>query len=145
MSRDLNDLEPVTRERCVKFLQECAKYGTPVIVTQTFRSFEEQEALYAKGRALPGPVVTNARAGDSFHNYRRAFDVVFSRGTGISYFGPWDEIGPIGEKLGLEWGGRFKTFPDKPHFQNGDIPLNVLRSRSLVLKADTPTDKVGNG
>lgn len=29
----------------------------------------------------------------------------------------WEELGKMGEDIGLEWGGRWKTLVDKPHFQ----------------------------
>lgn len=44
-------------------------------VTQGFRTAEEQDADYAKGRSLPGEVITNARAGESPHNFGLAVDV----------------------------------------------------------------------
>ena len=52
----------------------------------------------------------------------RAYDVAI-----VSYFGdktpldlydgPWDLVGQVGESLGLEWGGRWKSGADMPHFQ----------------------------
>lgn len=108
--------------------------GSPMIVVQTYRSFEEQEALYAKGRWRPGPKVTNARAGDSFHNYRMAFDVCFLLPDGrLTWNGPWEQVGLAGEELGLTWGGRFHNFPDRPHFQYSDgLSLAQLKIRNHV-------------
>ena len=90
-------------------------------MTHTLRTFDEQHALYAKGRELPGARVTNAPAGMSWHNYGRAFDICFT--VGVPYppdDALWIRVGEIGEGLGLEWGGRWKSFPDKPHFQFRD-------------------------
>jgi peptidoglycan L-alanyl-D-glutamate endopeptidase CwlK len=39
----------------------------------------------------------------------------------------WQQIGNIGESVGLAWGGRFKTFPDKPHFQKSGITIQELK------------------
>lgn len=141
MSREINELEPETRERCVKLLQRCAAEKHPVIVVQTFRSFEEQEALYAKGRVRPGPVVTNARGGDSWHNFRRAFDVVFLRGSQITWDGPWSKVGEFGEELGLVWGGRFTKLADRPHFEfHPVLTLVQAQAQSMVVRADITDD-----
>ncbi len=55
----------------------------------TYRSFEEQNKLYAQGRTVPGQVVTKARGGQSPHNYipSFAFDYTFkSKSTGKVYW-----------------------------------------------------------
>lgn len=73
--------------------------------------------------------VTNASsAADSFHGYGLAFDiaVVDSTGRTINWnksdwnsnnVDDWMEIGKLGESIGLEWGGSWKSFPDIPHYQ----------------------------
>lgn len=92
--------------------------GFAIKVTDEYRTFAEQDALYAKGRTTEGTIVTNAKGGESLHNWRCAFDVAFIRSDGgITYEGPWDKLGRIAEILGLEWGGRWTSFPDRPHFQ----------------------------
>lgn len=134
MSRDIMDLEPKTRELCQKFLQACGTNGTPMILVQTWRSFEEQEALYAKGRIRPGPIVTWARAGQSWHNFRRAFDVCFLKGSDLSWNGPWDEVGSLGRQLGLTWGGDWPHGKqDRPHFEyHPELTLEQARNQSMV-------------
>jgi hypothetical protein len=114
-------VQPV-RAQARLMLNRASLQGMSLRIVQGFRSVEEQDALYAQGRTEPGSVVTNARGGDSFHNYGVAFDVVeirdgrplWSEESGAD----WDRIGEIGESAGLEWGGRWSTFIDKPHFQN---------------------------
>ena len=93
--------------------------GRPIVVTAGFRSFEEQERLYAQGRSTPGPIVTNARGGSSFHQYGVAFDVAFLVNGRASWDNnlPWERLGKMGELIGLEWGGRWTSFVDRPHFQ----------------------------
>lgn len=90
-------------------MKECKVQNENVKITEGFRSFERQTELYNQR-----PKVTNAKAGQSLHNYGVAFDVCFTK-TG--YKGNWDKIGAIGKKLGLEWGGDFKSIKDRPHFQ----------------------------
>ena len=75
-SRKLEDLNPVVEEKARDFLALCKAEGIEVIVTSTYRDAESQNALYAQGRTAPGRKVTNAKAGQSWHNWRVAFDVV---------------------------------------------------------------------
>ncbi len=92
-------------------------HGLSVRFISGTRSYEEQTALYAKGRTAPGPKVTNAKAGESFHNFRIAVDCgIFKGKTYLPESPAYSWLGPIGDACGLEWGGKWKT-PDKPHFQ----------------------------
>src|SRR4051812_3209680 len=75
-SRSLDDLLPPVRDRAEKFLAACKQAGIDILVTSTYRDLESQARLYAQGRVLPGQIVTYADQGDSWHNWRRAFDVV---------------------------------------------------------------------
>lgn len=119
MSSKLEDLEPITRGMCQRWLEDVTLAGLAVRITHTLRTLDEQAHLYAKGRTLPGPIVTNARPGQSAHNHGMAFDFCFA--GAMPYPPPedirWNQAGEIGEKLGLEWGGRWKTLQDRPHFQ----------------------------
>lgn len=110
-------LYPKVAEMRDLFVEILAATGNPVMVTDEYRTYAEQDALYAKGRTAPGPIVTNAKGGDSFHNHRVAFDIAFRSGSGITYEGPWEMAGKIAEIIGLEWGGRWSNFVDRPHFQ----------------------------
>jgi peptidoglycan L-alanyl-D-glutamate endopeptidase CwlK len=120
MSRDINELEPHVAWLCHKFIEACEKQGVIVIVTSTFRSDEEQAALYAIGRTKPGNKVTNAKPGCSFHNWRVAFDMCpVIHGKAIwNDKALYERCGDIGEQLGLEWSGRWKKFPEMAHFQH---------------------------
>jgi len=73
--------------------------------------------LYAKGRTAPGAIVTKARGGESFHNYGVAFDVVFTKLGYNASENQWLMLGAYAEQLGLDWGGRWTGFVDKPHFE----------------------------
>jgi peptidoglycan LD-endopeptidase CwlK len=92
--------------------------GVVVKIISGTRTYEEQDALYAKGRSTPGPRVTNARGGFSNHNFGIAWDIGLFRGGRYLETSPlYRECGLIGKRLGLEWGGDWKSFPDEPHFQ----------------------------
>jgi RHS repeat-associated protein len=87
-------------------------------IVQSHRTYAEQDELYAKGRTKPGAKVTNARGGQSNHNFRLAYDIAFFCGTAVKWEGPeFDTAGSIGEGLGLVWGGRWKSPVDRPHFE----------------------------
>lgn len=101
-----------------KFLVACKAAGYSLKITQGIRTNAEQAILYAKGRTTPGPVVTNAKPGQSQHNFGKAFDVAFT-GT-VPYPSDdklWKAIADIGVSLGLTAGYYFKSFPDRPHFE----------------------------
>lgn len=93
--------------------------GVSLIVTDGFRSVAEQDRIFAQGRTTPGPIVTGARGGSSWHNYGLAADVavlVNGRATWPNDLALWARIGALGKALGLRWGGDFPT-PDRPHFE----------------------------
>lgn len=118
-SRKIEDLHPVVQAMCRKFIEECEKVDIEIILTSTYRDKERQDALYAKGRLFKGAKVTNAKGGQSFHNWRVAFDVVPMEHGKPDWDNEqlWLSIGHIGKTCGLEWGGDFRSFKDKPHFQ----------------------------
>jgi peptidoglycan L-alanyl-D-glutamate endopeptidase CwlK len=92
--------------------------GVEILVTSTLRTFEEQAELYAIGRTKPGKIVTNAKPGQSWHNFGLVFDVVpLVNGKTIWDSPFWKRIGELGKSVGLTWGGDFKSFKDKPHFE----------------------------
>jgi RHS repeat-associated protein len=93
--------------------------GRTYRVTQGLRTSEEQNALYAIGRrGVKGEgVVTNARGGESYHNYGLAFDVVEMRGGEPLWNKPSQSFLDTAKSLGFEWGGDWQRFPDYPHFQ----------------------------
>ena len=111
------DLLRLVEEKADALIELAYLMGTPIKITDSYRSVVDQEALYWQGRTTEGEIVTNAKGGYSFHNYRVAFDIVFTTPEGgITYEGDWDTIGRIGNILGLEWGGNW-VGPDRPHFQ----------------------------
>ncbi len=99
-------------------VQKAAASGIQIKILSGFRTYAEQDALYAKGRTAPGPVVTKAKAGYSNHNFGIAFDVgVFEGSRYLPDSAKYKAVGALGMDLGLEWGGNWKTIVDQPHFQ----------------------------
>jgi peptidoglycan L-alanyl-D-glutamate endopeptidase CwlK len=142
-SRKITDCHPSLQSLVYDFLKSCEKAGVELLITTTWRSPEEQDALYAQGRTKPGKRVTNAKAGQSAHNFvlhglpaALAIDVVPMRDGkpvwGLSGDGLdenpaddekddlelWQKVRKAGESVGLEsasrWGGDLVEWP---HFQ----------------------------
>ena len=119
-SRELEDLLPPVRERVERMIADCKAEGIDLLVTSTYRDNASQDALYAQGRTAPGRIVTNARSGQSYHNYRCAVDVVPIRNGKAIWNAKdpvWQRIGALGKAAGLEWAGDWKRFKEFPHFQ----------------------------
>ena len=124
MSRRIEDLTPAVQQRAKALVNAAKDAGIDLLITSTYRSNEEQAALYAQGRTKPGAIVTNARPGDSYHNWRCAFDVVPLR-NGKPVWGTtgpdgdlWRKIGEMGEAVELEWAGRWTgKLREMAHFQ----------------------------
>src|SRR4030088_3519409 len=119
MARSLGDLRAEVRPMVDAFLADCVAEKIDVIVTSTLRSPMEQEALYAQGRTSPGRIVTNAKPGQSAHNYGLAIDVVPIVNGKPDWSGAdpvWETIGKLGQAAGLTWlGAHGSTFPEDPH------------------------------
>jgi peptidoglycan L-alanyl-D-glutamate endopeptidase CwlK len=110
----LPEVQPLARA----LVQKAALSGVRIKVISGFRTYAEQEVLYAKGRTTSGKKVTNAKAGYSNHNFGIAFDVgVFEGNTYLGDSPKYKAVGVLGADLGLEWGGNWKTIVDQPHFQ----------------------------
>jgi peptidoglycan L-alanyl-D-glutamate endopeptidase CwlK len=128
-------LHPKRRYEVAKILELAeAKFpkNMAIRVVQGLRTFEEQDALYNKK-----PKVSNAKGGQSFHNYGLAIDFSLlhdkdnngsyeelSWDTAIDFDKDgvidWQEVISEFEKAGWEWGGKWRTFKDLPHCQKTD-------------------------
>jgi peptidoglycan L-alanyl-D-glutamate endopeptidase CwlK len=131
-SRDLNDLHPRVKTLCEKFISECKGKGIDVLITSTYRDAESQNALYAQGRTVNGKIVTNAKAGQSWHNWRLAFDFVpIVNGKAMwADAGLFTTCGRIAESIGLEWAGSWSgKFKETAHCQfTGGLSLADLQA-----------------
>lgn len=93
-------------------------------ITETLRSFERSNELYAQGRTKPGKIVTNAPAGASYHNYGLAIDftIQVTNEKGDKAFRwvvdeNWMKVVQCFKEQGFAWGGDFKSIKDYPHFE----------------------------
>lgn len=98
------------------------KYGLHMRATCGLRTFEDQDELYCQGRpGYPGKIVTNARGGESIHNFGLAIDSCF-RGNdpylvNTSGSAIWKDFGEICQMQDMEWGGVWPSLGDKDHVE----------------------------
>jgi peptidoglycan LD-endopeptidase CwlK len=95
--------------------------GVRLRFSSVYRSISEQDELFKKR-----PKVTNAKGGQSIHNYGLAFDIVIlfdkdNNGTfesaSWSQDQHWMQVVVYFKSKGYEWGGDWKSFKDAPHFE----------------------------
>ena len=151
----IKTLHPLLREEAEKiYTQANNSLGKNVRLrfTHTYRSFEEQDALYRQR-----PKVTNAKGGQSYHNYGLAIDIcllIDKDNNGTFEAASWDslkdfdgdmvadwmEVVSVFELFGWEWGGRWAGFKDKPHFQK-----TFGKSISTLFTSRANTPLIDNG
>lgn len=135
-SRSIEDLHPLLKPKAHDLVRMCRIQGVDVLIYCTWRSGIEQDYLYTLGRTVKNPVgvkpwkpmgniVTNARAGQSAHNFTidrkpasKAFDccpMVNGKPVWDEKHPHWQVIGRVAKELGLKWygepGSRFKEYP----------------------------------
>ena len=112
-------LQPVVSRKAELVVKEMASLGYAVHVFEGFRTTVRQNELYAQGRTRPGTIVTQAKGGESLHNYGVAVDIVFGMKGKPSWNPkePWALLGKTGKKYGFSWGGDWVGFNDMPHLE----------------------------
>jgi|SRR6186713_3103368 len=114
----IGKLHPKTRPIFKAFIEEAeAELNITLRVVQGLRTIKEQNDMYAKGRTTPGPKVTNAKGGSSYHNYGLAIDLAELKDGKINWDFQYELLLPFAKKYNLVWGGSFTTIIDRPHFE----------------------------
>ncbi|CAM4161371.1 M15 family metallopeptidase [Paenibacillus alkaliterrae] len=124
----ITELHPIVFAKQNELIAETGKLGISILITDGFRSNEEQDEIYARGRTSEGSVVTQVQGGDSYHNYGLAIDFALRTKKGevvwdMKYDGnengqaDWMEVVAVAKQLGFTWGGDWNNFPDYPHLQ----------------------------
>lgn len=120
---DRSKLHPWLDYKLWLLLKECEKKGIYLIITEGFRSKDYQDELYAKGRTKPGPKVTNATgiSYSSQHQWGVAFDFAINDAKLVYNGAMMKKVAKIAksEKVGLKWGGDWKSIVDTPHLYLG--------------------------
>ncbi len=124
----ITELHPVVKEKTNQLVENVGKLGITIVITDGFRSDDEQDKLYDQGRTSKGPVVTQVRGGGSYHNYGLAIDFALQTKNGRVVWDmeldgnrngepDWFEVVAVAKELGFSWGGDWKSFKDYPHLQ----------------------------
>jgi len=130
-SRLLEDLHPTLNRGARELMRRMAQAGFPHVgISSTYRNNAHQEYLFAQGRTRPGAIITNARGGQSVHNYRLAFDI-FQNIRGKEWNNPrfFETAGRLWREMGGVWGGDWIGFVDRVHMQfTGELLLRDLQN-----------------
>lgn len=117
---DRSKLHPWIDYKLSLLLKNCEKKGIFLIITEGFRTKEYQDELYAKGRTKPGKIVTNAKGStySSQHMWGAAFDIAINDAKLLYDANTIKKVAKIAKssKVGLAWGGDWKSIVDTPHF-----------------------------
>lgn len=126
----IDKLHPLVRTEVQRIIETCNSVingRAKIRITQGLRTFKEQNDLYAIGRTKPGKKVTNAKGGESIHNYGFAVDIcLVIDGKDVSWdtakdwdndgISDWNECVKVFASYGWNWGGNWNSFKDMPHF-----------------------------
>lgn len=120
-------MRPEVKERVEELLDALARLGLYFMVSLGMRTIAVQDALYAQGRTKPGPIVTKARGGYSFHNFGMAVDLVLVRDGGVIEWkdidtnsdghADYSQMGQVAKNHGFIWGGDFSGLADLGHIE----------------------------
>lgn len=134
---NIRTLLPQTQRAARGFLTRAKQLtGFDVRIISGTRTYAEQDLLYRKGRGSPGPIVTNAKGGQSNHNFAIAWDVGIFRdghyltGDTTSDARTYKKLAELARGGDLEWGGDWTSFRDMPHYQLR-LGLTLGQMRSL--------------
>jgi len=121
----IDGLNASTAEKFSAFYTDVfGQLGILLLVYSGSRSYPEQWELRKK--FLEGGALA-ARPGESWHNFKRAADVVplFSNGSANWESRDYQKIADIAKRHGLKWGG---SFGDSPHFyDDAGVSLGLLK------------------
>ncbi|MFJ7928937.1 peptidoglycan-binding protein [Peribacillus sp. NPDC096448] len=136
-------MNPVVKASALEMVERAYNEGITVQISAGYRSMEEQANLYGQGRVysynginysnLAKPIVTNAKPGQSYHNYGLAIDFFIVSDDGRRAIwkvdSKWQRVSAIGKALGFKWGGDWSSFKDYPHLEmTGGLSYKQLQS-----------------
>lgn len=114
--------------------------GVRLRFAYVYRSFSEQDALFKQR-----PKVTNAKGGQSIHNYGLAFDIVLlydKDGNQTFETASWEQnkywmqVVNYFKSKGWQWGGDWTKFKDAPHFQKNyrwqDLKMLIDKGEFII-------------
>ena len=139
MIADTQALHPYFRDKVIELIRVCKEAGITVVVVESYRTPAKQAEYYAMGKKY-----TSTPGGKSRHQYGLAVDVV----PIVDSVAVWDnhklwrKVGLAGERLGLQWGGRWKVLYDPGHFEwSGGLSRHQLAKGHLPKIPASLTDR----
>jgi peptidoglycan LD-endopeptidase CwlK len=140
--RNIGSLMPPAQQAARRFMKAALDLGLSVRIISGSRTYAEQDALFAIGRTtqLSKKPVTNARGGQSNHNFGIAWDVGIFEADGRYMDGrkkgdtrAYADLGKLAKaKLkDIEWGGDWTSFADPPHYQVSTAGRSTAAVRQL--------------
>lgn len=121
-------LHPALIQKVRTILVRMNEIGHPMRVVQGIRTREDQQALYARGRTVKGPIVTYADGVTHKSNHQpqadgfgHAVDLAFIGNEPFAESHPWALFGETVNAEGLIWGGDWTRLVDRPH---AELPAN---------------------
>lgn len=152
----IQDIHPKLRNELTKIYSEICQVLTGKAgcrFVQVLRTIAEQDGLYAQGRSKPGPIVTNAKGGKSYHNYGLAIDfcllydknvngrvetdeIIWDRTRDIDNdrVADWIEVVRVFQKYGWTWGANWQDYPhfEKPMGYKVSTLFNKYKSGDFI-------------
>lgn len=105
----IRQLRPELREAAIEHINALRAAGLPAVILESRRSLEKQRYYVRTGRS---------KTLKSYHLQGRAYDIgwlgVRTQDVPTEW---WDYAGQVGKQIGFRWGGDFRNFTDKPHFE----------------------------
>lgn len=132
-SKNIGDSHSVVKSAALELIKQAYKEGIYVQISEGYRSNARQTALYNQGRTTSGNIVTNAKAGQSMHNFGLAVDYFIVSDDGQKAIWDvntkWKRVAVIAKSLGFAWGGDWTNFKDYPHLEmTGGLSLSQLQA-----------------
>jgi peptidoglycan LD-endopeptidase CwlK len=136
LNRSINKMghvHPVVKESALEVVRRAYSEGIYMHIIAGFRRKEQQDELYRQGRTAPGYIVTNAKGGQSYHNYGLAVDYALVTEDGTETIWTvnkeWRRAAEIAKSLGFSWGGDWFKFKDYGHLEmNGSLSITDLQN-----------------
>jgi len=124
---DLMLLEPVTRAAVQAVIADATSAGLPVVVFETYRSQDRQQAMFNSGASKLKTV--------GVHHYGLACDIVRVVGGEPSWKVDYSFLGPLAVAHRLLWGGDWGTPGQKHTFVDSDHVQRVTVAEQAALFA----------
>lgn len=135
-------LHPAIRGKALVAYRESVQKtpkGVHPFISEGLRTFARSDELWRQGRTTKGPIVTNSKGGQSYHNYGLALDFVIQV-NGLPKWtvnNDWMTVVNAFKKQGFTWGGDWKTIKDFPHLEiNFGLNWRELLKRYNDWKVD---------